>query len=352
MGEFEANGAGQDVTLKTSLFTPCSALLAVLVASSFLIGCGDQAPIAASTGGQPEPGRTAPLKIVATTGMVADLVRQVVGERGKVVSLMGAGSDPHLYKPTRNDVRKLLDADVVVYSGLLLEHRMEETIQQIGRSGKHVFAITDRLDRSRLRPIPGSAGQYDPHVWMDVSIWADCASDTAEALAAVDPGGADDYRRRAETYRESLLQLDAYVARIIQSIPERQRVLVTAHDAFHYFAARYGMEVRAVQGISTESEAGVQDVNALVDFLVARQIPAVFVETSVSEKPLQAVIEGCRSRGRTVSLAAMLYSDAMGRAETYEGSYLGMLDANATHIARHLGGTAPEQGWQGKLALR
>ncbi len=324
------------------------------------MGCTNQAPIAAKTeegpattdGSALKKSGASPLKIVATTGMVADLVRQVVGDRGDVVSLMGAGSDPHLYKPTRNDVRKLLDADLVIYSGLMLEHRMEETIEQIGHSGKPVFAITDRLDRSRLRPIPGSTGQYDPHVWMDVSIWADCAQDTAAALAAIDPAGADDYRRRAKVYRESLLELDAYVSGVIQSIPEQQRVLVTAHDAFNYFSARYGIEVRAVQGISTESEAGVQDVNALVDFLVAQKIPAVFVETSVSSKPLQAVIEGCRSRGVTVSLGAMLYSDAMGSAETYEGTYLGMIDANATRIAQQLGGASPPQGWQGKLELR
>lgn len=289
------------------------------------------------------------MKIVATTGMVAELVQAVVGDRGTVDALMGPGADPHLFRPTRNDVRRMMQADVIVYSGLQLEHRLQETIERMGQSGIQVIAVTSRLDPARLRPLGTGTGQFDPHVWMDVSLWAECVRGVAAKFAAIDPPHADAYNSRAAAYHAELQQLDAYVQQVIASIPEASRLLVTAHDAFGYFSDRYHIEVQAVQGVSTESEAGVQDINSLVDLLVARKVPALFVESSVSPKSLQAVLEGCRSRGVPVRLGGELYSDAMGPAGTYEGTYLGMLDANATRIASALGGTAPSRGWRGQL---
>ena len=313
-------------------------------------GCGGDST-AVTSASLPPLKDGAKLNIVTTTGMVADLVQQIAGERATVTALMGPGSDPHMFKPTRNDVRKLLDADVVISSGLMLEHRLQETVEQIARGGKPCFAVTDRLERSRLRAIPGSAGMYDPHVWMDVELWSQCARDTSEHLAELQPERAAEFQQRADAYCGRLAELDRYVQTAIASIPTGQRVLVTAHDAFGYFSDRYQMEVRSVQGVSTESEAGIQDVNTLIDFLVQREVPAVFLESSVSPRSLQAVLEGCRSRGKDVKLGGELFSDAMGAAGTYEGTYLGMIDANATRITFALGGTAPAGGWQGKLVV-
>jgi manganese/zinc/iron transport system substrate-binding protein len=281
--------------------------------------------------------------------MVTDIVRAVAGEHAEITSLMGPGVDPHLYKPTRGDVKRLLDADVVIYSGLMLEGRMSETFEQVARPGKPVFAVTDGLDRSRLREPPEFAGHYDPHVWMDVAMWSECVEYIAQQLAKFDPSHAESYTANAQQYRQSLAGLDDYVHRVIESIPADKRVLVTAHDAFGYFSRAYGIEVKSVQGVTTESEAGVQDVNHLVDFLVHRQIPALFVETSVNSKNIEAVLEGCRARGTHIRIGGELFSDAMGPADDYTGTYIGMLDANATRIARALGGDVPEGGYQGKL---
>jgi len=311
--------------------------------------CGCQ-PSAINSATPVATAENTPRAIVATTGMVADLVSSVVGRHGTVTSLMGRGADPHLFKPTRNDVRRLLDADLIFASGLMLEHRMEETLEQMEHSGKPVFAVTDGLERARLIQPEGLDGVYDPHVWMDVALWADCADYVAETLSESDPEHKEEYRANATKYQQQLRELDEYVRRVIESIPAEQRVLVTAHDAFEYFSRRYQIEVRSVQGVSTESEAGVQDINLLVDFLVERKIPAVFVETSVNPKHLTAVQEGCQARGFAVRIGGELYSDAMGSEGTYEGTYIGMIDANATTIAVALGGQAPANGWAGKLS--
>lgn len=320
----------------------------------FAIGCQPTASGPASDISQPDQStdRTdEPRRIVATTGMVADLVSNIVGKHGHVTSLMGRGADPHLFKPTRNDVRRLLDADLIFASGLTLEHRMLETIEQLERNGKAVFAVTDGLDRGVLHEIEGFEGIYDPHVWMDVGLWSECAAYVAKTLSEVDPDHAPEFQANAAAYQKQLAELDQYVAQVIDSIPADRRVLVTAHDAFGYFSKKYNMEVRSVQGVSTESEAGVQDINRLVDFLVQRKIPAVFVETSVNSKHLTAVLEGCRSRGFEVHIGGELFSDAMGSEGTYEGTYLGMIDSNATKIAIALGGKTSAEGWSGKLKL-
>jgi len=290
-----------------------------------------------------------PYRVVATTGMVADLVRFVGGDRCHVTALMGAGVDPHLYKPTRSDVKRLLDADAVFYSGLHLEGRMTESFVHLSRGGKPVVAITDDLPRDRLRSWEEDSNQFDPHVWMDVSLWSQCLPLIARTFSELDPEHAAEYQQRAETLRLQLDDLDQKIHSAIQSIPGKQRVLITAHDAFGYFSQRYGIEVRSIQGVSTESEAGVGDVNDLVDFVVERRIPAVFVESSINSKTVQAVREGAQSRGFNVRIGAELFSDAMGPAGTYEGTYIGMMDANATRIARALAGDVPARGLYGKL---
>ena len=325
-----------------------------LLSSSLLIGCdgGTTQSGAAGNGKSGTVATTPPpsvRKIATTTGMVNDIVRQVVGSHGTVMGLIEAGVDPHLFKPTRGHVKQLYDADIVFYSGLKLEGRMSETFEQLSRTGKPVFVVTEKIDTASLRTPPEFEGHHDPHVWMDVSLWSQCVEHVAESLAKLDPPHTDEYHKNATAYREKLKTLDEYVKKSIASIPESQRVLVTAHDAFGYFSQAYGIEVRSVQGVSTESEAGVLDVNRLVDFLVERKLPAIFVESSVNAKNIQAVIEGAASRNVKVRVGGELFSDAMGNEGTYEGTYIGMLDHNATLITRALGGDAPEKGMSGKL---
>lgn len=313
-----------------------------------LAGCGGEnawQPAAARGG---DAAGTRPLQVIATVGMVADLVEHVGGPHVAVRAIMGPGVDPHLYKPTRDDVQTILAADVVFYSGLLLEGKMSDTLVKIGRS-KPVFAVTERIPEQRLLAPEGAGGHYDPHVWMDVEAWALGVDAVAEALSEINPAHAADYAQNARTYRAELARLHAYGQQVLATIPAERRVLITSHDAFNYFGRAYGLEVLGVQGLSTESETGLQWINELVDLLVSRQIPAVFVESSVSRKNIDALVEGARGRGHVVQVGAELYSDAMGAAGTYEGTYLGMLDHNITQVARGLGGTAPARGMDGKL---
>jgi manganese/zinc/iron transport system substrate-binding protein len=226
---------------------------------------------------------------------------------------------------------------------------MADALVRLARGGRPVHAVTELLDEQYLLEPPEMQGHYDPHVWMDVSAWSRAVAAVAEALAAFDPPGQAEYRQRAAAYRAELDKLHAYAQRAIASIPPRQRVLITAHDAFNYFGRAYGIEVRGIQGLSTESEAGLEDINRLVDFIVTREVQAVFVETSVADKNVRALIEGARARGKTVRIGGTLFSDAMGPAGTYEGTYIGMLDHNVTVITRALGGQAPAGGLNGRL---
>lgn len=315
-----------------------------VVVLGVLVGC---APERAETGDVRYPYR-----VVATVGMITDMVREVAGDRAEVVGLIGEGVDPHLYNPTRSDVTQLMRAAIIFYNGLQLEGKMTDVLVRVGRSGKPVHAVTERIDPDYLMEDDEREGYSDPHVWMDVSAWMKALDVVTEALSDFDPAHAEEYRERAATYRAQLQELHEYVARVVRTIPEHHRILITAHDAFNYFGRAYGIEVRGIQGLSTDSEAGLQDINRLVDLIVARDIGAVFVETSVAEKNVRALIEGARSRGRDVRVGGTLYSDAMGPAGTYEGTYIGMIDYNATTIARALGGTAPETGLHGRLTGR
>jgi len=309
-----------------------------------LTGCGSQ-PAKPDTGVE----RSSPYNIVCSIGMVADLVEQVAGEHAQVISLMGEGVDPHLYKPTRDDVNLLLQADVVFYVGLMLEGRMSDSFMKIARNGTPVFPVTESIDPSLLLEPEGLEGHWDPHVWMDVSAWSQCITVVEQALVAFDPDHAEDYRANAAAYRVRLQSLHDYVLEIVATIPEQQRYLITAHDAFGYFERAYGIQVEAAQGMSTESEAGIADINQLVDLIVQKQIPALFVESSVSDQNLKAVLEGAASKDHTVKIGGELFSDAMGTPGTYRGTYIGMLDHNATVITNALGGNAPASGFQDKL---
>jgi manganese/zinc/iron transport system substrate-binding protein len=324
-----------------------SLLFVGLIAIAIFAGCSSSGPSpnsAASSGFQ----GNYPIKAIATVGMVADIVRNVGGKQVAVTQLMGAGVDPHLYKATRDDVQTIMTGDIVFYSGLMLEGKMIDTLVKVSRN-RPVYAVTEMIDEQSLLEPSDFAGHYDPHVWMDVSAWTKCVDAVAKALSELDPAHVADYQGNAETYRNQLLELSEYGRKSISTIPEKSRVLITSHDAFNYFGRAYGLEVQGVQGISTESEAGLQRVNELVDLIVEKQVKAVFVESSVPRKNIEAIASGARSRGHEVVIGGELFSDAMGEEGTYEGTYLGMLDHNITLTTRALGGEAPIRGSQGKL---
>ncbi|MDL5046574.1 zinc ABC transporter substrate-binding protein [Oscillatoria amoena NRMC-F 0135] len=279
-----------------------------------------------------------PLEIVTTTAMVADTVRQVAGPHARVTHLMGEGVDPHLYTPTRDDVRKLQRADMIFYNGLYLEGKMEATLKKMAKPGKPVIAVGETLPKAKLLADGENPDHPDPHVWMDAALWAQTIDPVVGALSAQAPAHASTFQANGKKYREQLAALDEKIRAMTASIPEAQRVLITAHDAFQYFSRGYAIEVRGVQGLSTESEAGIKDINDLVDFVVQRKIGAVFVESSVADKNLKALIEGAAARGQKVVIGGELYSDAMGRAGTPEGTYPGMMEHNARTITRALGG--------------
>ncbi|GJM24766.1 MAG: manganese transporter [Phycisphaerae bacterium] len=290
-----------------------------------------------------------PYSVTCTTGMVADIVQQIAGDKGKVSSIIGAGIDPHLYSATRNDVARLIKSDIIFYSGLMLEGKMGDAFVRVGRR-RPVYAVTELIDPKLLLEPPEFAGHSDPHVWMNVDLWKQCTEMVMQTLSEFDPPNASYYQKNYEAYAAELDRLDAYAKKCIATIPEDHRILVTAHDAFNYFAKAYGLEVRGIQGISTESEAGIADINKIVEMICQRGIKAVFVETSVSDKNIKALLEGAKARNHKVSIGGTLFSDAMGESGTYEGTYVGMLDHNITTITRALGGDAPANGIRGKLS--
>lgn len=304
--------------------------------------------LAATSCSRPSEDLGSPSQIVATTGMVAEIVKAVAGDKADVVCLIGAGVDPHLYKVSRNDVARLLKADMVFYNGLVLEGKMTDALVRVGHT-KPVYPVTELLNQEYLLEPPELKGHHDPHVWMDVKAWVKATEAVARKLGEFDPANTGEYAANARRYMQALEELDAYVRRVIGSIPERQRVLITAHDAFNYFGRAYDVQVEGIQGLSTESEAGLQQINGLVEFIVQNEISAVFVETSVADKNVKALIEGARARGYDLAIGGELFSDAMGAPGTYRGTYVGMIDHNATTISRALGGEAPATGMQGKL---
>ncbi len=274
-----------------------------------------------------------PIKVTCTTGMVADLVRHVGGQHVQIHQLMGAGVDPHLYKASPGDVRLLQNADVIFYSGRHLEGKMTEIFVSLAQK-KPTFPITAKIHDESV--MPNRDGEHDPHLWFDVSLWSQGIDLVKEVLEKFDPQHKDDYRQCAADYHKELAQLHQYAKEQLAKIPKSQRVLVTAHDAFRYFGRAYDIEVRGIQGISTESEAGVKEINELVDLLCKRKIKAVFVETSVSEKNVRALIEGCQARGHQVVIGGELFSDAMGEAGTPSGTYVGMVKHNVNTIVKAL----------------
>lgn len=276
------------------------------------------------------------INVVSTVGMITDIVRNVGGERVLARGLMGPGVDPHLYKPSAGDAIRLGNADIIFYGGLHLEGRMAELFEKIERTGKPAVAVSRDIEPARLRQPPEFEGKFDPHIWFDVSLWQSATRTVAAALTSLDPNSAALYAANARAYLARLETLDQYARAQIATIPAAQRVMITAHDAFGYFGQAYGIEVRGLQGISTASEISAADVQSLSEFITARKIKALFVESSVPESTVRAVQEAVRSRGHEVVIGGELFSDAMGAEGTPEGTYIGMVTFNVDTIVRAL----------------
>jgi manganese/zinc/iron transport system substrate-binding protein len=287
-------------------------------------------------------------KVVTTVSMLADAVRAVGGDRVDVTSLLGEGVDPHTYRPTRSDIARLSGADLVIANGLHLEAQLDEPLKALSRT-KPVVLAAERIPREQLLGDADYPGRFDPHVWMDPKLWTLVVEAVRDALTQHDSAGRATYAAGAKAYAAELASIDTYSRKVLESVPQNVRVLVTAHDAFNYFGRAYGFEVEGIQGLSTESEAGLRRVEELVRLIVARRIRGVFVESSVPDRNVRALIEGAAARGHQLILGGELFSDALGTPGTYEGTVIGMLDHNVTTIARALGGEAPGRGMAGKL---
>jgi manganese/zinc/iron transport system substrate-binding protein len=305
--------------------------LVVVVALFLTVGCGPVREPSARV----LDGRT--IAVVATIGMITDAVENVGGSRVDVEGLMGPGIDPHLYKASEGDLRRLERADVIFYGGLHLEAKMADVLERIGER-RPTQAVTDAIPPAALLRPAQFKGQYDPHVWFDVTLWMKAVEQIRDRLTELDPESADLYQRNAAAYLAKLRALDDYVHEQALLVPEGRRVIITAHDAFNYFGEAYGFEVRGLQGISTAAEAGAGDVQALARFIADNRIPAIFVESSVSSRTIEAVREAVRSRGFEVEIGGSLFSDAMGDSGTPEGTYIGMVRHNVDTIVAGLRG--------------
>lgn len=271
------------------------------------------------------------LSIVATTGMIADIARNIGQDAVKVTALMGPGVDPHLYKATQGDLGRLRNADIIFYNGLHLEGKMGEVFEKLERI-KTVIPISRNIPKERLRQDTVFQGAIDPHIWFDVSLWIKAAEEVKTVLIKEDAENTALYEKNALKYIAELKVLHSWVMAQVATIPDEFRILITAHDAFSYFGLAYNVKVRGLQGISTLSEFGLKDRVDLVNYIVDNKIKAVFVETSVSEKNINAIIEGCQQKGHDVKIGGYLFSDAMGAEDTPEGTYQGMVRKNVNTI--------------------
>jgi len=289
------------------------------------------------------------LQILCTIAQIGQPLQRIAGEHARVDWLLGEGVDPHSYRLTRRDVARLTGADMIFYNGLYLEAQMVEMMEALGER-KPVLAVAEaaRADEDGSL-LPWDVGPGDPHLWMDPALWRRAIAAAVATMSVADSTKRDAFAAGYEAFASDVQALESYAEEALATIPEQARILVTAHDAFGYFGRRFALQVEGIQGISTESEAGLKRIEDLVDLLVTRKVPAVFVETSVSERNVRALIDGAAARGHDVRIGGTLFSDAMGAPGTYQGTYLGMIDHNVTTITRALGGQAPEAGYFGRL---
>ena len=281
-----------------------------------------------------------PLKVVATVGMIGDVVKTIGGECTDLETMMGPGVDPHLYKATARDVQTLNRAELILYSGYALEGQLGDVLERFAQRVPTLAVSETAIDEDDLIRVDDAYG-VDPHLWMDVELWANLVPALTEQLSEVKPECADTFAENAAAYEAELAALHAWISEAVSTIPEEQRLMVTAHDAFSYFGRAYGLEVLGVQGISTESEAGVADIREVAQLIETRNVPAVFIESTINPRTVQAVVDAVRDRGHEVTIGEQLYSDAVGESGTYGGTYLGMLYTNARNVTEGLGGSVP-----------
>lgn len=288
-------------------------------------------PLCVFAGGSKEKQEDDKLNVVTTIGMIADAAENIGGDLVQVTALMGSGVDPHLYKASEGDVTRLSRAELILYNGLHLEAKMAEVLERLdGR--KRTVAVAESIDTALLKGSPTYVGSHDPHVWFDVQLWGRAVAAVQDALIESDPDNRTVYEANHQVYREKLAELDEYVRARAQEVPPDQRILITAHDAFSYFGTAYGFRVRGLQGISTVTEAGTADVRGLADYIAENRIGAIFIESSVPRKNVEALQAAVKARGFDVKIGGELFSDAMGNPGTEEGTYIGMVRHNIDTI--------------------
>ena len=281
-----------------------------------------------------------PLNVVSTVGMVNDVVKNVGGECVEATAIMGAGIDPHTYQASAQDVQLFQNADVIFYSGYVLEGQLGSVLERFAEQKPTVAASPLSIGTGDLITVQSVYG-IDPHLWMDVNLWAKLAPTVMNTLSELRPDCAEQMQANVESFTNELRALDGWIEESIASIPEQQRILVTAHDAFNYYGRAYGLDVEGVQGISTEAEAAIADIRGTVDTVVERQVPAIFVESTINPRTIESVRQAAQERGQEVEIGGQLYSDAMGQDGTAGGTYIGMLYENTKNITQALGGTVP-----------
>ncbi|WP_235040282.1 metal ABC transporter solute-binding protein, Zn/Mn family [Vreelandella profundi] len=279
-----------------------------------------------------------PLNVATTIGMIADVAQEIGGQCVEVEAMMGPGVDPHLYQANASDVAMLRQAEQILYAGYSLEGQLGAVLENFSHNKPTLAVGPSGIDPAELMTSQDVYG-IDPHLWMDVSLWAQTIPAISDAFTAARPECQASIETNAAKYEEQLNALHAWVAESIESIPERRRILVTAHDAFGYYGRAYGIEVEGIQGISTQTETGIADIRSMTDVVVEREVPAIFVESTINPRTIQAVIEAARQRGHEVAIGGELYSDAMGDANSADGTYIGMIYANTRHIVEALGGS-------------
>ncbi|AZQ45140.1 metal ABC transporter solute-binding protein, Zn/Mn family [Nonlabens ponticola] len=298
--------------------------LSYLLCALLLVGCKD----ASQDNGK--------LNVVTTTTMITDMVGAIGGDAINLQGLMGSGVDPHLYKPSEGDVSKLQDADVIFYNGLHLEGKLVDIFEKMEARDKNAIAVSDAIDKSTLIGSEYFASNYDPHVWFDTDYWISMSRLVAQELTAADPENKETYEQNLANYISSIEELAVELKQIIDDLPAEKRILVTAHDAFNYYGRKFGFEVVGLQGLSTATEAGVQDVQNITQFIIENDIKAVFVESSVPRRTVEALQAAVRAQDREVEIGGELYSDALGSAGTAEGTYVGMYKHNVNTIVNAL----------------
>ncbi len=301
--------------------------IGIMILAVLILGCEDKK--------ENDSNKKIKIVIVGTTGMIADAIGNIAGDKAEVQALMGPGVDPHLYKVTQGDLEKLQNADLIFYNGLHLEGKMSEVLEKLS-SKKKVIAFSDGISMNNIRMLDAGGTVHDPHIWFNVAIWKEAVLYASKEVQKADSVNEELYKTNTLKFSNQLDSLDNWVKAEIATIPEQSRLLITAHDAFGYFGEAYKMEVKGLQGISTVSDYGLNDVTTLVNIITSRKIKAIFIESSVSDKSIKAVVEGCQAKGHKVVIGGTLYSDAMGQAGTHEGTYIGMVKANVNTITKAL----------------